>query len=529
MYTNFLLASPQSSGKSYLVDKLAAKYAKRGKRILIACPTGELAMEHKERIEAQGQRAFVLMSHKNLFEKFKPGFICPYFDEIQTASKLGAGTSYSKNKFCSSCDQKKICPFPDQYSNLKDDKNTVIICQHAHFTSPDVVRQLLDKRFDVLFVDESFISNLIINVKPTEIELEILKSHIEAFPWVEKLYNWLNNGGYPQGRINPDIGQMESLINSFENRGVSWRLPDYVRLFKGGHLMDKAVGLDLFYPLPNIPIRIFTDATPPKEMLEIVLDAKIKTIGSRETLDPSTKNPNNKITQVLDGSCSKSSLRGEMLEDGSYSYDRFYQILTYIGDQAKSVYKEKKILLTTYKTEFKQIAEDFFQVNYPEIVERLLISHMAIGTNAYDEFDVQYIVCGVYFNALQLAKQVYSLKVIANYWNMEKSRRIIQNPYPYGVVETSGIERIEIPIKRLKKVGTKAKVKILKGFKQWVPLDFYQRIIHNLGISKTQQAIRILRESKREKHVVLFFNSFLSGFPIDENVLEVDLLGYLRE
>ena len=523
MSKNYLLASSQGSGKSVWLDNLAVKYARAGKKVLIAVPTGNLAMDHQKRIIKQGEKPYVLMSHKNLFGKLNPGFTCPYAYEIQSLSKLGVSNGCLKKEYCKNCDNEQVCPFPRQYARMLEVDSKIFICQHAHFTTTEIAKYLKQMQFDIMFIDEEFISSLLVHVKPTQLEKTLLKQFVGKVEWAERLYEWLCNGGYPKGFINAFEGELVSIKKYFEQHKAPWNIPEYIRLFKPENYMDKGIGLYIFHPLIDVPVRVFTDATPPKEMLEIVLDTKdITTIGDNYVVDYQSLNKDSKIIQTVDGWVTKTKLQAPLDDQGLPTFGNMYKILDMIAKKAITVHPDKKILVTTYK-QWRDKAHDWFTVNYPELLPRLDVNWMVAGSNAWEDFDVQFLVCGVYQNAKQMYTDVYKLKVIANYWNRQKGRPIVQNPYPFGISLKSNIDREPKKLKRLLKVYNEGRVSESPHFTCTVPTDYYFKIVEDLMIAKTQQAIRLRFKDSKPKTVYVLSNFFLPGFIITDNVMTEEL------
>lgn len=552
---DILLASFQGSGKSFFVDEITTELAKSGKKILIAVPTADLAIEHKKRIEtdingnATGVKAFVAMSHANLFKKMNPGFDCPEETEINRLYKLGASSGTWKNTFCKKCPFANECPYPNQYKSIVEDNHDVVIIQHAHFTCRETLFSIMQNRYDVMFVDEAFIDNTYKIVKPKQIELEILDTFALEIPWAQPLKTWLENGGYAKqdkdtSTLRPTETQLELIKFKMDDMRCPWNIPDYLRYYNLNMYYDKIQGFQIFYPIPSSPsvtVRVFTDATPPVAYLKTVLDNEnIEIFGEDEILDYRLLNPENKIYQVLDCSASKTSLKGEISEeDGEYNYERFIQILQMIGDKARNEYKGKKILITTYadgeRDQFKTVAMNYLSRSYPDLEvgleppSQICISHMMVGTNKFEDYEVQFLLAGVYMNALQLRQAVFKLKSISNFWNRLRDRPLEPNTYPYGVSETSTVERKEVEVRRVLPVGNKGAEFELEGFKNWLPEDPDQRIIEKFAIAKTQQAIRLRFNDGRLRIVYIFSNMFLKTFLVTNNFIEDELLGYLRD
>jgi len=547
---DILLASPQGSGKSFKIDELTVSLAKKGHRVLISVPTGNLAIEHKNRIEKDldgnptGIKAFVVMSHKNLFDKLNPGFDCPEEGNIQYLYNLGISSSVWKGAYCKKCPYAKDCPYPTQYKKVVEDAPQVVIIQHAHLSCKETMFSIMQSKYDIMFVDEAFIDNCHKRIKPRQDELAVLETFIKEVSWMEKLYNWLVNGGYAKDdkdkfTIRASETELENLKFSLDDKRIPWNVPDYIRYFNLNLYHDKTQGIQMFYPLPSVKVRVFTDATPPIDYLKIVLDNNnIEVFGDDEVLDFRKMNSGNTVTQVLDSSMSKTSLKGSLDEFGDYNYERFTEILEFIGELATTKYKGQKILITTYEDgkndKFKTIAETFLKNNYPDLdvgrepPSQVCIGHMMIGTNKFEDYLIQFLVAGVYLNAYMFKQEVFRLKSISNFWNRVNDRPIDPNPFPSDIGDNASIPREREPIKRILPINNRAAIFEYPDFTYVFPADPDYNIIEKFAIAKTQQAIRLRFNDQRKRDIFVFGNYFLPSFLITNSVLEDDLLGYLR-
>jgi hypothetical protein len=521
--SNILIASGQGAGKSYWTDQTAADLAKQGYKVLIAVPTANLAMQHAENIKSFGEKAFILMSHKNLFEKYDPGFECPEFDNIQYYEKLGLQSQDYKQKYCSKCPFNDKCPFPNQYSQVKEEDYKVVIIQHAHFKAREVMYNLIySKGFDVLFIDESVVDNTISKIKPLESELEAFGAFLK-FPWMDDIMTWFKDGGYPDKKLRPKEIDLEEIGEFLDSNQIPNNLKEYIRHFNNGEYYDKTTGLTVFYPIPNIGVRVFTDATPPLDLMKIVLDTDhIEVFGDNEHIDYTQYNKDNKVIQVLDTSMSKTSLKKD-------DYARLVDILEYIGDSSRKEYSNKNILITTY-AEYEELVKTWLKTNYPDICNRVLVSHMAVGTNEFIDYDIQFLVAGVYLNGKHFSELSYNIKFIANYWNRLNSRPIIHNPYPFRVSDSSSIPRNPTPIKRVEKIDNGCFIVEYPGFTYWQPAYQIDNLIEQYAIAKTQQAIRLRFTSTTNSRVVYVFGNYpFPSFMITDSVIEEDLLSPIRQ
>ena len=352
---DILLASPLGSGKTHSADQLAAEVARSGKSVLIAVPTADMAAEHKERIEAAGVSCHVLLSHENLFSKQKKhslrqGFACPNCPEIQNLQKLGAGSSKIRERFCQSCPRQDECRYPGQYEKVGEPDISVVIIQHAHFRSPPAMEVLAKKKFSLLIVDEDFTGNCFTHLRPSKEETDLLRNL--GYQWAAKLADWLTQGGYPDpSPIYPDESDLQELQNRAAQSKIDWNM--VIGAYNRRHRAGRPDGLRIFHPVPDIPVRMFTDATPPIRMLKIILDNEnIEVFGADEVIDILRCHPENKVISVLDQSVAKRQLGyGKQPDDFD---EKFYDILNFIGDKCNVDHPSELVLITTYKSHIKE-------------------------------------------------------------------------------------------------------------------------------------------------------------------------------
>jgi len=475
---DILIASPPGSGKSLLSDRLTVELANKGKNVLLAVPTAKLALEHKERIEERGQKAHLLMSHKNTFEYQGLTFDCPEYDNIQYYVGLGADSQFYKKRYCSKCPLRSTCPYPSQYKEAVKPENRIVIIQHTHFQCPEVLYQLFSqKQFDVLIIDESFLDNLVSNIRPLPIEYEILLN--SEYIWARNLGRWLKEGGYPVGKVYPSIAQLEELKLKFEEAGIPWRLKIFIDAYNVNQYLSRISGLDLFFPLPNIPIRLLTDATPPIEELQIALNNQnIEVIGDGEVLDYTQYHPENKIYQVLDSSLSKTSLSKN---------EKFYDILNFIGEKCLKDFKHDKVLITVYKSHVEE-TKNYMKEKFPSLTD-LTISTMQVGVNTFADHTVQFILASVYMNGNQLAEAAYKIKFIKNFWRRREGLAEIPNRFPVEIYEGKviGSTVVSTPVRKIELDG----IFEYPDFQSFIPESDFENYIHQHNIGKSQQSMRL--------------------------------------
>lgn len=519
---NILLASPMGSGKSVLVSNVTSELAKLGAKVLIAVPTGELAKEHKERLEALGHKAFVLLSHNSIFKLQKDGktileqdFECPDLEYIQFLEDLGVSSQVYKKQVCKNCPFYERCPYPTQYGRVEEEHHNIVIIQHAHFSVMKALYHILEKKFDVLFVDESFLGNTIKTVKVSSQEMDKLESFTNI-NWVEPLLSWLRVGGYPSGKINATEEELTALQNTFKDDILPWNIPEYIRFFNDEYYYDTLEGINAFYPIPQIPIRVFTDATPPLEYFAAALDTEdIEIYGYGEVLDYRLYNKQNKVIQVLDSSCSKSSL-------SKNDYEKFIEILEFIGDKVRHEYKTDRVLITTYKDssifQFTTVAKTWLEANYPDIMDRVDFNNMSVGTNAFEEHTVQFLVSGVYLSEQQYKKALYDFNNIKNFWNKYYDRPLIPNIYHESNTATFTSKWLRVNRILPDSSPQGAGLYEIPGYAYVSPKDPGFDLIQRYMISKTQQSIRLRFKDDKQKIVYIFGNYNLPSFLVTDSV-----------
>ena len=533
--TYILLESVQNSGKSRYADQLARRLAKEGKTVCIACNTVKVALEHKEAIEFEedkvtptGDKAFALYSYDSVFEYFSGGITCPHFEEIKNLRSLGIDSSYYKKEYCKNCPFYEECNYPRQYSLVHEEKYKIVIIQHAHMACNEVIKQLMAKRFDVLIIDETFIDYLTMQLIPTKKELEILEA-LEKPQWLQEVFNWMKDCGYPLGTVKPKASDLRPILEAFRDAKVPYRLDQFLRQFNELEYMHPTTGVMKFSPVPRIPVCVFTDATPTIEELEIILNTKnIIKVGGGIVTDPTVYHPDNKVYQILDGRTSKA----EMLKR-----EKLYEYLEFIGDKMRKDYKDLTALITVFKTykdpetkEIRNIEEEAFEWllrNYPEIMPRIAVNHMAVGTNEWAHFNVQFILAGPYVNQKQLKEETYKLKFIVNYWRRQDDLPLVNNIYPsYLGDDSSDGEKFYEPVRRIHKDG----IFEYPQFKIQTPDPrSWEYLIWKRLQAKKQQAGRI--RHKQGKQTIFYFmdHSNMGGFLVTDNITESEILGYIRQ
>lgn len=506
---DLLLASPLGAGKTFKANEIAAKLAKEGKNILIAVPTAKLALQHRKTLmESFGYKPFVLMSHNNIFKKdgdkrrFGLDFDCPYSEEIKRLNDLGVSSSFYRKSFCGKCKYKEGCPYPGQYSRAKETDSKILIIQHAHFSCRETMFSLLtSRRWDVLIIDEEFIDSLVKEFRISDQELLVLERFQAEIPWTKRLFDWFNEVEEEE-KFKPIVAkenELENLFNAFSEKLLPWNVPEYISYFNYQHKYSKDYGFFIFNPLPNIPIRMFTDATPPVEILKIVLNNDIQIFGKNEIMDYTKINPKNKIIQYINVSSSKTYLEKE-------EWNNFYESLDKVCKDIMRDYVDWSPLIVTYSGEHTERAKSFIRKNYKELVDKVLIHHMAIGTNEFSHCRVMFQLAGLHYNSRQLAFNAYKIKSIENYWKRLSNRPEVDNPYPINIAENSPIDLVAEPVIRAE-IGSDGPGLYqypYPQFRTFRPTNKYYYYSYLLSLAKRQQAMRIRFNDGQEKHAFLF-------------------------
>lgn len=522
-----LLESATNTGKSYLADQVAVGLAKQNKSVVIACNSTKVALEHKDRIEwldtetklqPTGVKAFFMGSYEAIFEHFSNDIVCPNTEAILDCRKLGIDSSYYKTKYCKTCPFLEDCNYPAQYTNVQDAKHRVVIIQHAHFGSNEVVKNLFRKHFDVMIVDEDFTDQLTTQLIPTAKEIEILDAFKEAVNWVPELLNWMGDGGYPSSMIKPSREHLKPIMEAFRKELQPYRLDQFLRQYNNGEYLHPSTGVMKFNPLPNVPITILTDATPTIEELSIMLNTKnIIRIGKGIVCDPKAYHPDNKVCQILDGRTSKA----EMIKN-----EKLYEYLEYIGDKMMNDHPDDTALITVFK-EAEQDTWDWLIRNYPTIVPRICVNHMAVGTNEFAKYNIQFVLAGPYLNTRMFKEAVYKLKFAMNYWRRLEDKPPINNPYPSEVGPLSkGDGYYTEPVRRNHRDG----IYIYPQYQVVTPdPESYDYLVWSKMQGKKAQAVRIRQKLGKKSITYIFDNGPMDNFLIDEVFCENDVLGYIRQ
>ena len=514
---NLLLASNQGTGKSHLVDKIACDLAKGGYKVLIACPTVKLSKEHKERIEACGEHAFILASHNGIFKEELVNFDCPSSQEITDALDLGVQRKIIKNNFCQSCPFRDQCYFPNQYKEVMEDKHKIVLIQHAHMSSPEIMYEIMKKQFDVLIVDETFI-NIVFTELPINQKEKTLLDNLD-YTWSTALYDWLD-GAIPRRALIPDEYELDKARKVLQVAGVPWRVPELIRLYNSKRKVDVERNvIQAIYELPDIPIKLFTDATPPLELMKELTGLEdIEVFGKDEILDIKAIHPDNKIIQIINNSTSVTSLSEEI---------KFEAIVLKILDLAECHYTtNEKILVTLYKSDierFKSVYEKY-KDDFPTAMDRITLDWMSKGTNKYEDYDVQFLLCGLYPSGGDLRKAAYNYKEVANFYRQRRGGDELKN-ISSEVPKLCGFSQLVTPVTRYEYTSDGRGEKIeYEGVEIKQPEDLWHSWIYQLNVANTQQSLRLRFKPDKKREIYILNNFFYPNLIISESMLLEDFV-----
>ena len=528
---DILLASPLGSGKTHSADELAVKVARAEKSVLIAVPTADLAAEHKKRIEDAGVLCHVLLSHENMFSpsknhQLKHEFPCPNYDAIQNAQRLGCAAKV-RDKFCNGCPSRNECRFPNQYEKINDQDVRVVIIQHAHFKSPQAMKVLEQKQFSLLIVDEDFTDNCYTHLRPSKQDLELLKSL--GYNWATKIANWLTQGGYPSGApIHPKEPELEELHRRAGASKIDWNV--VIEAYNHRERAGRTEGLRIIHPVPEVPVRLFTDATPPIEMVKIILNNEnIEVFGSGEVLDIIRCHPDNKVVSVLDQSVAKRQLG---FGKGSDDFDeKFYDSLNFIGDKCIADHKDERVLITTYKSHINETIK-YLKEKFPDLdvgstlTNKIVVHHMQKGVNTYKNFHVQFLLAGVHPSGQDLLRKSYQLRSVQNHWRQCAGLPNINNIFPIQAFDGTNNPGLDMHPKCVRKTEPGG-IYEYPDFTVTVPHFDIDRIVHAHAIAKGLQAMRLRFTENMSKPIVIydFGNEEKLGLMVTHVLCFNDLVG----
>lgn len=517
---NLFIKSPQQTYKTTNICKTAVQLAREGHNVLILVPTGKIAIEIYKRLDSQGEDSFLVMSHKNLFTRYAKAkgliFECPSAKQIQDRQELGVSRAVLKRAYCRNCEWKDECPFPNQYKNAVESDKKIVIAQHAHAKARMAMKTLLEKDFDIMFVDETFINSMFHHVKVTAGELEIYKEYSQYFKWLKRLTFWLRGGSVPGGLIAASEEEKKKLKRKLEFHELPWNLLHYIDAYNQGEVYEKGIGILVFYPWPSLPRKLFTDATAPVKLAAELLDLRpdeIEVIGQKKLVNTRHYNPKNKAIKVIDATNSVSSMSNEF---------RLEKILRFIGYKAKTEFKGMKSLVTVYKSDIKKVKQ-FFREYFPKEYKNIIVAGMSIGTNKWRDVNVQYILAGMHFNTLTLKKEAWKYKQGVNYWRAMHAKDEIENQYPVGIKPSDPNWKTEKAVRVNLIIDGELWLVEFDQFKAIVPKETYEAQAEMIAEGISQQADRVRTFDDNLKRKYYWSGRETPGLAFDAVVLESEL------
>lgn len=461
---NMLLCSLMGSGKTWAaVDTIADIVKKYGSTVMFSVHDSKAGMAIRSLLEARGVDVFNLASHEAIFghqatppkDVSLADYPCPFFKEIQAEKKIGVQSAQFKSEYCESCPLYDTCHYPTQYSQVMDEKYKVVIIQHAHLKCEEIMYRLLEKGFDALFIDETFIEHIFESVKIDPMEIELLQGM--GYGWTDRLERWLGGTMKAKGKLEPTKEELEDVHSVFEGwqtanaQNKQWRIPDMVRFYNQHRIVDDISGIQIVHELPNIPVSAFLDATPPKELIKHLtgLD-NIVEYGSGEVIDITSIHPDNRRYQIIDMVNSVTQMNKDFF---------FETIMTKICQIIERDYGYRKVLLTVYGKDRQKI-KDFIEERFPILLAApytIDIGLMNKGTNKWADFDAQFILAGRYRTGNEYYEDTFKYRSVANWYRAKKNLPLIVNPYP-EVTRNTTISRVKKPVQCLMKIKNKARI-----------------------------------------------------------------------
>lgn len=514
---NILIATPQQSGKSYWSSQTIARLYQEHPEMnfLLLVPNAKLAMEHKQRLKnVFGVPSYALMAYKNNMKHLWKRE-CPGVTDITHKIELGLGAGRIRDEVCQDCPFIDECSYPNQYANAMEPEHRVIILQHAHLSSQEIIYSLRNKNFGLLIVDEEFIDNCITFDKAKPEAIEILKG-LSTVPWALSLAKWMEEGGRPRGRINAEEEELEEAKLNFDASKVNWDLPNFVRHFNLERWNNPYTGVEVINTLPEVPITVLTNATSGLELTQEVTGLKnIVVYGTGDVLDIKAIHPGNEIIQILDSPLSKTGLNKDEL---------FYELLSKIGYLIKTRYKDKKNLITTF-IGWEKKAIEYFEMNasaYPGILDMITFGSLERGTNAYSDFDTQWLLAGVYFNGNDYYLETYKYKTAANYHRRKANEKEYPNIYPDDCLDRSkmvSIEREKTPVTRIEtSIPGYANIVEYEEFTISPPVDYWFNLIFEKNKGTNQQAMRLRFDADKPRHAYILGNMDMPSLPVTRSL-----------
>lgn len=512
-----VLKAPLGSGKTTFIIETAGDCARKGKNIVIAVKTNKLAWEmHDELLKRHGVKAHVLESFGKIFEGDRSEIKCPSYKEIKDELDLGESSDKIRKRFCDSCPLKPQCPYPEIYSKINCPDVRVVIIQHAHLGLAKIKEQLHNKGIDLLVLDEDF-TDALWKSKWRDTELVTILEEYKAATSDTRLnefIDWYSDGGsvpFPPRITSKDLARIKAWLVGAKGESAATKIFEEIKelkeIFAAGHSHSKANGLLHRNELPGTDLVVICDATADIEYLSLILKTKkIRVIGENVTFDYRKENPLHEVVQVIDNRTSVSNLESDM--------ELFKEIVIAIGNEIKRK-QYKKALVTTFQ-KHEQLARTILEEHCPDVLERVIIGHMDVGTNAYADCDAQFLLCSLYQTEEELSKQAHMLRRIENYG---------RNTSPDALASPYRVEREWRPIKFVEPKGTlRSRIFSRKPIGFHACVDKYGAMVERRLQAKYQQAIRLRFIPDEPRRLYVFGNLGFNSFLVSRVVLLDDLI-----
>lgn len=535
MNKNYLLASKTGAGKSWNITSLINSLVQNQDiKVLLSVHDSKIAKEYSDRFEEAGIDSFVMASHESTFghQKTPPKEVtlsdidCPYYDEIQYEIKLGVTSQTFKEEYCANCPLFEQCRFVKQYSEVMEDVYRVVIIQHAHFSASEALFKLLKKKFKLLVIDETFIDSIFDYIPIEQRELEILE--LQGQEWSYRLFDWLTCRTRAIGKLEPTREELEQLHEDFKTFECTWRIPDLIRYYNQHRIVNQVSGIEVVHELPNIPMRIFADATPPVKLIkELTGIDNLQIVGDTDIIDIKSLHPDNKRYQILDASSSVTKMK-----DDTY----FFSLIEKACQIVKARYINKRTLFTVYSSDKERLTE-FITTYHPEILPFIEIGLMNKGTNKWAHFDCQFIFAGRYRQHKEYVIEAYKYKAVSNYYRRKRGEQELLNIYPSDLGEGfsfdyDAMERIPVKINHRNEDGElitrqydelfylKPKVEVDSPFDDY----WWYDLIFQMDVNEMEQVERIRFNTETAKESFHFHDRYMKDLEITDPLHTVEFL-----
>jgi hypothetical protein len=526
----FALRSRMGTGKTWTTYDLIAELINENDetQIMLSVHDGKAALAAKMELEKKGIDVFVLMSHENIFgHQAKPPkevslapFDCRFYDEIQNQSRAGVLSTSYKSEFCKNCPLFDDCYYPKQYSEVLEPEHRVVIIQHAHFSCEEIIVRLAKKQFDFLIIDENFLKYTSQYLEVKEGEIDLLNRL--AFPWCERLVNWMTGIEDAYGQLDPNETQLQASYTAFKEAQMVYRVPDLLRLYNRHRTACELTGIEVVYELPHIPIKIFLDGTMPLNLIKKLTGIEdLIVYGDDEIIDIEAVHPANLRYQIMDISNSQYKLS---------NYNFFNLAMTRICEAIRDEFQGKKFLITCYSSMKDQVRE-FISDNFPQLLDspyHIDIGLMNKGTNKWADYDGQVIIAGRYRLGKGFLEEVYRLKSVYNWYRIRDNLPPIQNLFPLGVTEKTSISKKweKTPYKCLMKIGDELKEVVFSDIFSSRPIksdsvyddEFWISEIAEVDIGDMEQCERVRLTPEKPRTIIHMHNRFMPDLMINKPV-----------